>query len=72
MLRIGTTGNEVPFLSEGDLPAHARLAHSSSVSEEEDKQLAEAIGKSQTELKSGNGTQDQASLANNTTQVWRS
>lgn len=49
---MGTTGSEVPFLSEGNLPKSARLARlssSSSAAQEEDRQLAEALTRSQTD-----------------------
>lgn len=49
---IGTTGTETRFLDETDLPGHARLnvgPMSPKAAEEEDKLLAEAIHKSQTE-----------------------
>ena len=42
-LLIGTTGSETPFLSEGDLPEHARLNRTAN---DEDRQLAEALSKS--------------------------
>ncbi len=47
-LVIGTTGTETPFLSEGDLPDHARLNRQLSGPEgmDEDRQLAEALAKS--------------------------
>ncbi|XP_064610626.1 protein DDI1 homolog 2-like isoform X2 [Liolophura sinensis] len=51
-LVIGTTGTETPFLSEGDLPEHARLNGASgttpsrSETEKEDQQLAQALAKS--------------------------
>merc|ERR1719420_2394941 len=56
VLVIGTTGTETPFLSEGDLPACARLsshteddavkASAKEAAAEEDRQLAEAIARS--------------------------
>merc|ERR1719471_2599749 len=56
VLIIGTTGTETPFLSEGDLPACARLsgrseedavkASSKEAAAEEDRQLAEASARS--------------------------
>merc|ERR1719471_1810888 len=59
VLIIGTTGTETPFLSEGDLPACARLsgrseedavkASSKEAAAEEDRQLAEAIARSASE-----------------------
>ncbi|CAG2190325.1 DDI1 [Mytilus edulis] len=52
LLVIGTTGTETRFLDETDLPGHARLnvgPMSPKAAEEEDKLLAEAIHKSQTE-----------------------
>ena len=49
MLVIGTTGNETAFLPESELPEHARLNRSSDVSVEEDKQIAEAMSKSDQE-----------------------
>ena len=51
VLRVGTTGTEVPFLSEGNLPHNARLARlsSSSSATQEDRQLAEAMARSQTD-----------------------
>ena len=58
VLRVGTTGTEVPFLSEGNLPRSARLARLSSSSsatqdtQEEDRQLAEALTRSQTDPES--------------------
>ena len=55
VLIIGTTGTETPFLSEGDLPACARLsshteddavkASAKEAAAEEDRQLAEAIAR---------------------------
>ena len=55
VLVIGTTGTETPFLSEGDLPACARLsghsedeavkASAKEAAAEEDRQLAEAIAR---------------------------
>lgn len=54
VLRIGTTGREVPFLPEGELPSHARLARlssSDSLKEEEDRQLAQAIARSEKDSK---------------------
>lgn len=51
-LVIGTTGTETPFLSEGDLPEHARLNGASgttpsrSETEKEDQHLAQALAKS--------------------------
>lgn len=57
MLRIGTTGTETSFLAEKDLPEYARLSNTQpealspkptgSSTEEEDRQLAEALAKSQ-------------------------
>ena len=48
-------GNEAPFLAESDLPECARLsgrsADGKSASELEDQQIAEAMGRSQTEMK---------------------
>ena len=47
---MGTTGTEVHFLSEGNLPRNARLARlgsSTSETEEDDMQLAEAMARSQ-------------------------
>merc|ERR1719347_1561868 len=59
VLIIGTTGTETPFLSEGDLPACARLSSrseddalkesSKEAAAEEDRQLAEAIARSASE-----------------------
>lgn len=56
VLIIGTTGTETKFLDESALPVHARLnsgpmspGSTVKISEEEDKQLAEAINKSQNE-----------------------
>ncbi|XP_077864538.1 protein DDI1 homolog 2-like, partial [Saccoglossus kowalevskii] len=46
VLSIGTTGKETPFLSESELPECARLNRSLSVSEEDDKALAEAMQQS--------------------------
>ena len=57
VLVIGTTGTETPFLSEGDLPACARLSghaedegkavkdSAKEAAAEEDRQLAEAIAR---------------------------
>ena len=62
MLVIGTTGTETRFLAEGDLPEHARLNKSPSSPEEamdEDRQLAEALAKSQEE---GAGNHDNQML----------
>ena len=48
-------GNEAPFLAESDLPECARLSSRSadgkSASELEDQQIAEAMGRSQSEMK---------------------
>ena len=48
-------GNEAPFLAESDLPECARLsgrsADGKSASELEDQQIAEAMGRSQSEMK---------------------
>ena len=55
MLIIGTTGSETRFLTEAELPDHARLNLTNqpmspkSSQEQEDKMLAEAILKSQQE-----------------------
>ncbi|XP_014769083.1 protein DDI1 homolog 2 [Octopus bimaculoides] len=49
VLVIGTTGTETPFLSESELPEHARLnllQRPSSSIESEDQQLAEALARS--------------------------
>ncbi|KAK2157615.1 hypothetical protein LSH36_188g08013 [Paralvinella palmiformis] len=48
VLVIGTTGQETPFLTEAQLPSHARLnrSMSESMQVDEDKQLAEALAKS--------------------------
>lgn len=49
---MGTTGTEVHFLSEGNLPRNARLVRlssSSSATQEDDRQLAEAMTESQTD-----------------------
>lgn len=54
MLRIGTTGTETPFLSEGDLPECARqsaMLGGPSDMESEDHQLANALQKSAVESK---------------------
>ncbi|XP_070560655.1 protein DDI1 homolog 2-like [Ptychodera flava] len=53
MLTIGTTGTETTFLSEGDLPPCARLNRAPSVTEDEDKQLAEAMQRSAEEASAG-------------------
>ncbi|XP_013416940.1 protein DDI1 homolog 2-like isoform X2 [Lingula anatina] len=51
-LVIGTTGTETPFLTESDLPDHARLNRTASevdegqLQEHEDRELAEALNKS--------------------------
>lgn len=49
---MGTTGTEVPFLSEGNLPRNARLVRlssSTSATQEDDRQLADAMTRSQTD-----------------------
>ena len=50
ILHIGTTGTETPFLGEADLPPCARLnkldSDTTTVTESEDRQLAEALAKS--------------------------
>lgn len=56
VLVIGSTGNETPFLAESDLPECARLsggrrADGESASEVEDQQIAEAMARSQSEMK---------------------
>eukprot|EP00118_Oscarella_pearsei_P024163 m.300664 g.300664 ORF g.300664 m.300664 type:complete len:278 (+) comp40800_c1_seq41:2181-3014(+) len=66
VLRIGTTGTETPFLAEKDLPLSARAggaaslpspqhqeaaARQASLQEEEDRQLAKALEKSQKEAR---------------------
>jgi len=55
VLVIGSTSNEAPFLAESDLPECARLsgrsADGKSASELEDQQIAEAMGRSQSEMK---------------------
>ena len=55
VLVIGSTSNETPFLAESDLPECARLsgrsADGKSASELEDQQIAEAMGRSQSEMK---------------------
>merc|ERR1711892_991563 len=55
VLVIGSTSNEAPFLAESDLPECARLSSRSadgkSASELEDQQIAEAMGRSQSEMK---------------------
>merc|ERR1719414_2810485 len=54
LLIIGSTGTETPFLAESDLPECARLSgrvDGKSASEMEDQQLAEALARSQTEMK---------------------
>ena len=59
---IGTTGTETRFLSEGDLPEHARLNRQLSGMEmDEDHQLAEALAKS-AEENSGLCLDDHAEL----------
>ena len=52
VLRVGTSGTEVHFLSEGELPKHARLARLSSSDGhyDEDRQLAQAIAQSEKEF----------------------
>merc|ERR1719187_3075580 len=56
VLVIGSTGNETNFLAESDLPECARLsggqrADGKSASEVEDQQIAEAMARSQSEMK---------------------
>ena len=55
VLMIGSTSNETPFLAESDLPECARLSGQSgdgeSASELEDQQIAEAMGRSQSEMR---------------------
>ena len=55
VLVIGSTSNETPFLAESDLPECARLSGQSgdgeSASELEDQQIAEAMDRSQSEMK---------------------
>ena len=55
VLVIGSTSNETPFLAESDLPECARLSGQSgdgeNASELEDQQIAEAMGRSQSEMK---------------------
>lgn len=47
-LKFGTSGTETPFLSESELPEHARLnSNPSDHTMDDDKQLAEAITRSQ-------------------------
>ncbi|XP_064642904.1 protein DDI1 homolog 2-like [Lineus longissimus] len=55
VLTIGTTGTETPFLPESDLPEHARLNRTSSVTdmEDNDRMLAEALAKSSEEASAG-------------------
>ena len=43
VLVIGTTGSEAPFLSEAELPRHARLNEASSSEQDADSELAEAL-----------------------------
>lgn len=53
VLVIGTTGTETPFLSESDLPDHARLnLLQRPTMETEDQQLAEALARSAEEAAS--------------------
>nr|KAG5700212.1 hypothetical protein BaRGS_011055 [Batillaria attramentaria] len=51
VLIFGTTGTETPFLNESDLPEHARLNsnHNNENITDEDRQLAEALTRSQQE-----------------------
>ncbi|XP_076451813.1 protein DDI1 homolog 2-like [Babylonia areolata] len=58
VLKFGTTGTEAPFLSESQLPQHARLNNTHDVPMDEDQQLAQAISKSQAESasKAGEGS----------------
>lgn len=53
VLRIGTTGTQTPFLPEGELPPCARLAfeleEDGQVQQHEDRELAEALAKSEQE-----------------------
>merc|ERR1712110_951959 len=55
LLVIGSTGTETPFLAESELPECARLSNrqmeGKSASELEDQQLAEALAKSQAEMR---------------------
>jgi hypothetical protein len=52
---IGSTSNETPFLAESDVPECARLSGQSgdgeSASELEDQKIAEAMGRTQAEMK---------------------
>ena len=54
-LVIGTTGTETRFLAEGDLPDHARLNRPVSQTDlmDDDKQLAEALHRSQEDAGTG-------------------
>ena len=55
VLVIGSTSNETPFLAESDLPECARLSGQNgdgeNASELEDQQIAEAMDRSQSEMK---------------------
>ena len=55
VLVIGTTGTQTPFLSESEVPEHARLNRNPSVSdfEGDDRALAEALAKSSEEAATG-------------------
>ncbi|GAB1602153.1 protein DDI1 homolog 2-like [Argonauta hians] len=72
VLVIGTTGTETRFLSESELPAHARLnllqRASSNSMESEDQQLAEALARSAEDMAAQQQQQQQgASTAATTT-----
>ena len=46
-LIIGTTGTETPFLSESEIPEHAKLnIKDHAMTQDEDRDLAEALSKS--------------------------
>lgn len=54
MLTFGTTGTETPFLAESELPQHARLNSNQNENvTDEDRQLAEAISRSQQDTGEG-------------------
>ena len=46
---IGTTSTETKFLSEGDLPEHARLNMTQNSSTADDQELADALSQSAAE-----------------------
>ncbi|KAK7093888.1 protein DDI1 homolog 2-like isoform X2 [Littorina saxatilis] len=61
VLKFGTTGTETPFLSESDLPDHARLnVNQSENATDEDRQLAEAMDRSQKEMGASQASSSQA------------